>query len=124
MGPVVRCFLLPARSWRLLLLRVTRCLPPLSAHSGAVLALHTYTGLCERRLNKCGVISPRYDIVHGQIEDWVARLLPSRLVRSASSDFFTPADLSELAPCGGCSSRQRARASIIPLAALAYLYQG
>lgn len=34
-----------------------------------------------RRLNKCGVISPRYDIQHGQIEDWVARLLPSRLVR-------------------------------------------
>ena len=33
------------------------------------------------RLNKCGVISPRYDIQHGQIEDWVARLLPSRLVR-------------------------------------------
>ncbi|KAK9833464.1 hypothetical protein WJX81_007371 [Elliptochloris bilobata] len=31
------------------------------------------------RLNKCGVISPRYDIQHGQIEDWVARLLPSRL---------------------------------------------
>ena len=32
------------------------------------------------RLNKCGVISPRYDIKHTDIEDWVARLLPSRLV--------------------------------------------
>ena len=31
------------------------------------------------RLNKCGVISPRYDISHTQMEDWVARLLPSRL---------------------------------------------
>jgi len=31
------------------------------------------------RLNKCGVISPRYDITHGEIENWVARLLPSRL---------------------------------------------
>ena len=32
------------------------------------------------RLNKCGVISPRYDVNHGEIEAWVARLLPSRLV--------------------------------------------
>ncbi|DBA68642.1 hypothetical protein WJX82_010015 [Trebouxia sp. C0006] len=31
------------------------------------------------RLNKCGVISPRYDVNHGEIEAWVARLLPSRL---------------------------------------------
>jgi small subunit ribosomal protein S15Ae len=31
------------------------------------------------RLNKCGVISPRYDISHNNIEDWTARLLPSRL---------------------------------------------
>jgi small subunit ribosomal protein S15Ae len=31
------------------------------------------------RLNKCGVISPRYDISHTEMEDWVARLLPSRL---------------------------------------------
>uniref|UniRef100_A0A7S1XAK6 30S ribosomal protein S8, chloroplastic n=1 Tax=Tetraselmis chuii TaxID=63592 RepID=A0A7S1XAK6_9CHLO len=31
------------------------------------------------RLNKCGVISPRYDISHHSIEDWVNRLLPSRL---------------------------------------------
>lgn len=30
------------------------------------------------RLNKCGVISPRYDISPGDIEDWVGRLLPSR----------------------------------------------
>lgn len=31
------------------------------------------------RLNKCGVISPRYDIGHSEVESWVARLLPSRL---------------------------------------------
>ncbi len=30
------------------------------------------------RLNKCGVISPRYDIGHSEIEAWIARLLPSR----------------------------------------------
>eukprot|EP00201_Polytomella_parva_P019807 CAMPEP_0175042462 /NCGR_PEP_ID=MMETSP0052_2-20121109/2583_1 /TAXON_ID=51329 ORGANISM="Polytomella parva, Strain SAG 63-3" /NCGR_SAMPLE_ID=MMETSP0052_2 /ASSEMBLY_ACC=CAM_ASM_000194 /LENGTH=117 /DNA_ID=CAMNT_0016305289 /DNA_START=109 /DNA_END=462 /DNA_ORIENTATION=+ len=30
------------------------------------------------RLNKCGVISPRYDLGHSEIEAWVARLLPSR----------------------------------------------
>lgn len=31
------------------------------------------------RLNKCGVISPRYDLSHHEIEEWVGRLLPSRL---------------------------------------------
>lgn len=30
------------------------------------------------RLNKCGVMSPRYDVSSSQIEDWIARLLPSR----------------------------------------------
>ena len=30
------------------------------------------------RLNKCGVISPRYDVSHNHIEDWIGRLLPSR----------------------------------------------
>ena len=31
------------------------------------------------RINKCGVISPRYDLSHADVEDWVGRLLPSRL---------------------------------------------
>merc|ERR1712216_725595 len=31
------------------------------------------------RINKCGVISPRYDLSHHDLEDWVGRLLPSRL---------------------------------------------
>lgn len=30
------------------------------------------------RLNKCGVISPRFDINHDDIEKWVVNLLPSR----------------------------------------------
>ena len=30
------------------------------------------------RLNKCGVISPRFDVAATDIEDWVGRLLPSR----------------------------------------------
>ena len=30
------------------------------------------------RMNKCGVISPRYDISAYEIEDWIGRLLPSR----------------------------------------------
>ncbi|KAF2321887.1 hypothetical protein GH714_004202 [Hevea brasiliensis] len=30
------------------------------------------------RLNKCGVISPRFDIGVKEIEGWTARLLPSR----------------------------------------------
>ena len=31
------------------------------------------------RINKCGCISPRYDIQHSEIESWVGRVLPSRL---------------------------------------------
>uniref|UniRef100_A0A7S1TD80 30S ribosomal protein S8, chloroplastic n=1 Tax=Compsopogon caeruleus TaxID=31354 RepID=A0A7S1TD80_9RHOD len=30
------------------------------------------------RINKCGAISPRYDIKVGEIEKWVNNLLPSR----------------------------------------------
>lgn len=30
------------------------------------------------RINKCGVISPRYDVQVGDIEQWVVNLLPSR----------------------------------------------
>ncbi|CAN8073966.1 unnamed protein product [Agarophyton chilense] len=30
------------------------------------------------RLNKCGVISPRFDVGVGEIEKWVTNLLPSR----------------------------------------------
>mmetsp|Transcript_16346 Transcript_16346/g.21350 ORF Transcript_16346/g.21350 Transcript_16346/m.21350 type:complete len:131 (+) Transcript_16346:133-525(+) len=30
------------------------------------------------RLNKCGVISPRFDVQIGEIENWVVNLLPSR----------------------------------------------
>ncbi|KAK9684212.1 hypothetical protein RND81_10G194000 [Saponaria officinalis] len=33
------------------------------------------------RLNKCGVISPRFDVGVKEIESWTARLLPSRQVR-------------------------------------------
>ena len=30
------------------------------------------------RLNKCGVISPRFDVKYGEIEKWIVNLLPSR----------------------------------------------
>merc|ERR1712070_1054018 len=30
------------------------------------------------RINKCGVISPRYDCTLGEIEQWVVNVLPSR----------------------------------------------
>ncbi|XP_003385490.1 PREDICTED: 40S ribosomal protein S15a [Amphimedon queenslandica] len=30
------------------------------------------------RLNKCGVISPRYDVALGDMEKWASNLLPSR----------------------------------------------
>lgn len=35
------------------------------------------------RLNKCGVISPRFDVGVKEIEGWTARLLPSRQVSVA-----------------------------------------
>lgn len=31
------------------------------------------------RLNKCGVISPRFDVKLDEIENWIVNLLPSRL---------------------------------------------
>ncbi|KAL4398132.1 hypothetical protein AHAS_Ahas01G0261300 [Arachis hypogaea] len=36
------------------------------------------------RLNKCGVISPRFDVGVKEIESWTARLLPSRQVSNVS----------------------------------------
>ena len=30
------------------------------------------------RINKCGVISPRFDVCHDEIEQWVVNLLPAR----------------------------------------------
>ncbi len=30
------------------------------------------------RVNKCGVISPRFDVKLGEIEKWIVNLLPSR----------------------------------------------
>ena len=30
------------------------------------------------RLNKCGVISPRFDVKYNEIEKWIVNLLPSR----------------------------------------------
>jgi len=38
------------------------------------------------RINKCGVISPRFDIRQNKIEDWVANLLPSRLFGTVLDD--------------------------------------
>merc|ERR1711977_276054 len=32
------------------------------------------------KLNKCGVISPRFDVSLSEIENWVTRLLPSRQI--------------------------------------------
>lgn len=40
------------------------------------------------RLNKCGVISPRFDVGVKEIEPWTARLLPSRQVNSPYHLFF------------------------------------
>lgn len=40
------------------------------------------------RLNKCGVISPRFDVGVKDIEPWTARLLPSRQVGIQNPLFF------------------------------------
>lgn len=47
------------------------------------------------RLNKCGVISPRFDVGVKEIEGWTARLLPSRQVNSIALFF----KLSEMLWC-------------------------
>ncbi|KAF8719573.1 hypothetical protein HU200_024309 [Digitaria exilis] len=40
--------------------------------------------LLNGRLNKCGVISPRFDVGVKEIEGWTAKLLPSRQVSSSA----------------------------------------
>lgn len=40
------------------------------------------------RLNKCGVISPRFDVGVKEIEGWTARLLPSRQVNQPNPLLF------------------------------------
>ena len=57
-----------------------------------------------RRLNKCGAISPRFDIASKDIEAWVGRLLPSRQVRvqhSGSSSRLSLRPWEEGAASGG-----------------------
>ncbi|THU49127.1 hypothetical protein C4D60_Mb06t06260 [Musa balbisiana] len=44
------------------------------------------------RLNKCGVISPRFDVGVKEIEPWTARLLPSRQLPVHSSSCFYPTE--------------------------------
>lgn len=41
------------------------------------------------RLNKCGVISPRFDVGVKEIEPWTARLLPSRQVSIFKFQHYT-----------------------------------
>lgn len=53
------------------------------ARTPAQCGVHQQSCIVSCRLNKCGVISPRYDLRHGDIETWIAKLLPSRLVRPA-----------------------------------------
>mmetsp|Transcript_26492 Transcript_26492/g.34184 ORF Transcript_26492/g.34184 Transcript_26492/m.34184 type:complete len:112 (-) Transcript_26492:1296-1631(-) len=40
------------------------------------------------RLNKCGVISPRFDVALNEIENWTVDILPSRQLRSQPSKRF------------------------------------
>lgn len=46
------------------------------------------------RLNKCGVISPHFDVGVKEIEGWTARLLPSRQVSQLLSvNYFKPRNM-------------------------------
>lgn len=48
------------------------------------------------RLNKCGVISPRFDVGVKEIEPWTARLLPSRQVENYKSiSFYSSIDITQ-----------------------------
>lgn len=47
------------------------------------------------RLNKCGVISPRYNVGVGELEAWTARLLPSRQVLILPMPLFFSQSISE-----------------------------
>ena len=51
------------------------------------------------RLNKCGVISPRFDVGVKEIEGWTARLLPSRQV--SQKVLFTSLSHSQLMASSG-----------------------
>lgn len=81
--------MLPRQLWS----RARLPLAPLSPSSSFPLLLAGYIGDFEfvdnhragkivvelnGRLNKCGVISPRFDMAAGDVENWVGRLLPSR----------------------------------------------
>ena len=58
------------------------------------------------RLNKCGVISPRFDLTLGAIEQWTNNLLPSRqfgyIVMTTSLGIMDHEEVTDL-----CSSRPR-----------------
>jgi small subunit ribosomal protein S15Ae len=57
------------------------------------------------RLNKCGVISPRFDVAVKEIETWVTNLLPSRqfgfLVLTTSAGIMTHTEARTRANTGG-----------------------
>ncbi len=40
------------------------------------------------RINKVGVLSPRFDVKYGEYENWVNNVLPSRQVRPSLFSFF------------------------------------
>jgi small subunit ribosomal protein S15Ae len=53
-------------------------LSPPSPHSPHPLSIPLQVVELIGRINKCGVISPRFDCCHNEIEQWVVNLLPAR----------------------------------------------
>ncbi|OQU78127.1 hypothetical protein SORBI_3009G161300 [Sorghum bicolor] len=78
------------------------------------------------RLNKCGVISPRFDVGVKEIEGWTARLLPSRQVRSfvirASSLFVVQFGFIVLTTSAGIMDHEEARRKNVGGKVLGFFY--
>ena len=68
--------------------RLTLSVTQPSARLGSPQPKHTHTPTPQNhpqqligRINKVGVLSPRFDVKYGEYENWVNNVLPSRQVR-------------------------------------------
>lgn len=79
------------------------------------------------RLNKTGVISPRYNVKHNEIESWVNLLLPARgfgiiiFVGLSLSGIFPPLTMFQTTS-GGIMDHEEARRKNIGGKLLGYVY--
>ncbi|THU65989.1 hypothetical protein C4D60_Mb05t09480 [Musa balbisiana] len=76
------------------------------------------------RLNKCGVISPRFDVGVKEIEPWTARLLPSRQASCLKYFDFQPAEFGYivLTTSAGIMDHEEARRKNVGGKVLGFFY--